>query len=102
MTCTLAVGELSTLSTEYVVNDVETSVADPTGFTVEYAFPAVDTAPSVWVSGGWETVTDPFKIRCLVGPSGVIALGAGTYDVWIRITGAPETVVRNTGELKVF
>ena len=97
---------ISALSTEYlrfpVAATVNGATVNPTGDTVQFAFPAAASAPVTWFAGSWETTAaGTYVARVLVGPTGgVITLTAGSYyDVYIKITDSPETPVRNLGTL---
>lgn len=103
---------VSALSLEYVRVRVQATNAgaavDPSGDTVVMAFPVAGTAPvsGDWKTAGWETDTttspDTYYARCLVGPAGTIALAAGVYDVWVKVTDSPETPAMKSGRLEVF
>src|SRR5262245_6418967 len=64
--------------------------------TVTMAFPADSVAPvgGDFKAATWETdaTASPTRYiaRCLVGPTGTVTLGAGLYDVWIKVTHTPE------------
>jgi hypothetical protein len=103
--------EISALSLAYVRVQVRNkqsgAYTDPTGGTVQMAFPAVGVDP---VSGDWKTAsweTDPtptppaYYARCLVGPAGTVALAAGTYDTWVKVTATPEIPILPAGPMKV-
>lgn len=102
--------ELSSLSTEYVRVPVAAEdqgvPVNPTGATVEMAFPAegVDPVTDDWQAAAWETVAtttpDTYLARVLVG-TGDLNLAAGNYDVWVRVTSSPETVVHRAGWLRI-
>lgn len=102
--------QLSVLSTEYVrVPIAATSsgaTVDPTGDTVQMAFPVhgVDPVNADWKAASWETdatiTPHAYYARCLVGPSQVV-LAAGTYDVWVKVTDNPEIPARLAGQLQV-
>jgi hypothetical protein len=103
----------SALSTEYVrvaVGAIEAGIVeDPSGDTLQMAFPATGVTPVAgdWKSATWESdlTTTPatYYARALVGPLGVITLVAGVlYDVYVRIVDNPETVIRNTGALAIL
>lgn len=101
---------VSSLTLEYVkvrVSFTKNNVyTNPTGDVVQFAFPAVGVNPVTWYSGSWETDTDTlgttiYVARCNVGPSGTVALSAGTYDVWVKVTDNPEVPVVKVGELVV-
>jgi len=93
-------------STEYVTATI-TADHDITGDVIQVALPASGSAPANWInatvlgvvpgSGQW-TAT----YRLLIGPaSGDVALEAGTYDWYCRITDTPEVPVRNVGTIKI-
>lgn len=99
------------LSTEYVRTVIGTTPAvDPTADNVQMAFPVtgVDPVSGDWKSATWETdsSTSPptYYVRCLVGPGlgGVVTLTSGLYDVYVKVSDNPETVVRNTGALGIL
>lgn len=100
------------LSTQYVfipVNATKSGVAyNPTGDPVVFAFmPQATQVPALsdWVAGSWDTDTTsllyPYQAKCLVGPSGAITLGLGTYVVYLKITDNPEIPVIIAGQLQV-
>jgi len=103
--------EVSALSLTYVRTAVRHRQAgltvDPTGNTVQMAFPAVGVDPvsGDWKTASWETDTtltpDAYYARCLVGPGGTIALAAGTYGVWVKVTATPEIPVIKAGPMRV-
>lgn len=102
---------ISVLSTTYVmcrVSATENGAAiNPTSGTAHFAFipesqDNASPAASAWVAGSWETGTDEYWARCLVGPSGTTTLAAGSYDVWVKVTKAPETVVSRVGTLSIY
>lgn len=76
---------------------------NPTTMTVEMGFvlDGVAGAPSAWQSGIWDTDTTPSTgipiYKAQVKP---IGLAAGTYTIWLRLTGT-DTVVRIVGILKL-
>jgi hypothetical protein len=98
----------SVLSTRYVKCWISVSQSgsqiDPTSGTVEFAFMATNATPgeSDWKTGTWESTPFEYLGRCLVGPDGTVALSAGSYDVWVRYTKAPETVVEEIGSLTIY
>lgn len=101
---------ISSLSTEYVKSQVRLiaggAEVDPTGYTVSWAFKASSAAEPVsgdWVTGSWESDASSSQhwARCLVGPTGDIDLGDGTWHAWIKIAAPPETPVRQVGEVQV-
>jgi hypothetical protein len=106
------VARIDSTSKEYVRVPVEATnnglVVNPTADTVEMAFPAVtvDPAGGDWKAATWETDSTGTPVRywarCLVGPGGTVTLAVGLYDVWVRITDAPEIPVKKSGQLEVF
>jgi hypothetical protein len=98
----------STLSTRFVkcwVSVTQSGVQiDPTTGTVEFAFVADDVTPgaSDWKAGTWESTGFEYLGRCLVGPSGVVTLTAGSYEVWVCYTKAPESIVEKIGHLVIY
>ena len=102
---------ISELSLEYVRVPVSAKqsglTVDPTADTVKLAFSAAGVDPSSgdYKTSSWETdaTTTPatYYARCLVGPAGTVALAAGTYEVWVKITDSPEIPVLRSGTLVV-
>jgi hypothetical protein len=103
---------ISHLSTQYVivpVNATKSGIAyNPTSDIVQFAFmPTPTQVPQVsdWQSAAWETdstnVLYPYNAKCLIGPSGIINLGIGTYVVYVQITDSPEIPVIIAGYLQV-
>jgi hypothetical protein len=70
--------------------------------TVEMAFVDITVGgdPSAWTSGVWDTdaSTGVVVYRAQVKPPTLVA---GTYDVWLRLTGT-DIPVRKVGILKLF
>lgn len=98
----------STLSTRYVkcrASVTQNDIAiDPTSGTIEFAFMADNMIPEEadWLDGSWETTSAEYLGRCLVGPDGIVSLTADEYDVWIRYTKSPETLIENIGNLVIY
>lgn len=98
---------ISTLDTEYIRVPVAAkeagAVVDPTGDTVQMAFPlaGVDPVSGDWKTASWETAGTTYYARCLVGPTGDVTLTDGLYDAWVKVTDTPEVVVRKAGQLQV-
>lgn len=103
---------MSQLSTQYILVPVTATQAgaayNPTGDAVQFAFAATATyvpQSGDWVSGSWDTNTSnilyPYSAKCLVGPSGTVTLGIGTYVVYLRITDNPEIPVLIAGQLEI-
>jgi hypothetical protein len=90
-------------SLQYVGVDVRATLAgvatDPTSDTVKMAFVAPAAIPNSgdWNSATWSTdstgKTPIYTAFCLIGPGGTIALTAGTYAVFVKVTDAPEIPV---------
>lgn len=103
---------MSSLSTQYVLVPVSATKAgasyNPTGDAVQFAFmPTATQVPGIsdWVSGLWQTDTSsllyPYLAQCLVGPSGTITLGLGTYYMYLRVQDNPEIPVLIAGQLQI-
>ena len=103
---------MSHLATMYYLVPVAATQAgvayNPTGDTVQFAFAATPAyVPQVtdWVGGSWDTnaasVLYPYSAKCLVGPSGTVTLGIGTYVVYVKIFDNPETPVLIAGQLEI-
>lgn len=103
---------LNHLATEYVIIPVTATklgaAYNPTADVVQFAFmPTPTQVPQVsdWVAASWETdatnVLYPYAARCLVGPSGTITLGIGSYVIYIKITDNPEIPVLIAGQLNI-
>lgn len=95
------------LSREYIwvpVTAVGEDADQLTSLPVQFAFLATRGTEPVdadWHSGGWATTASSPTARCLVGPGSAVVLDAGTYYVWLRISGATERPVRLAGQLKI-
>jgi hypothetical protein len=92
----------SVLSTQYLqVLVAVTSIApySPTSDTVAFAFTNADAyppaAPSAWNAGSWQTGPGPqYWAQILIGPAnGGLALAAGAWQVWLKVTDSPEVPV---------
>lgn len=76
--------------------------------TVTMAFPVQDVQPVTgdWTTASWETdaTTTPttYYARCLVGPSGTIALPVGVYDCWVSVLDAPELEIEKAGNVQIM
>jgi hypothetical protein len=101
---------LSKLSTEYILIPVAATKVglpyNPTSDTVQFAFMPTPTqipASGDWVAGSWDSIPSniiyPYTAKCLVGPTGTITLGTGTYVIYIKITDSPEVPVLPAGQL---
>ena len=100
---------VSSLSRVYVrcriALDRDGAAVDPTSpaLPVEMAFPLAGVTPATWYAAAWEADgRGGWRSRVLVGPSGAVALGAGTYDAWVRVTSTPEVpVVQSPDTLRI-
>lgn len=86
------------------------AAVNPTADTVQMAFldePPEQASPESgdWKTASWETdaTTDPdqYKARCLVGTGGAVALAAGTYYVWVKVTDSPDVPVKYSGVIRI-
>lgn len=106
--------KIAALSTEYLLIPVSASqlgvAIDPTTQAVEVAATVPGVAPisGDWKAATWETdltdVTRPvYSARLLIGPaSGVLTLTAALWELHVRITDNPETVVRRASSVWVY
>ena len=99
---------ISSLSTIYVQVPVAAVVNgqpyNPTGDTVQMAFPAQSANPVTWYEASWTDgpSTGSYLAQCLVGPQdATVDLATGTYGIWVQITDNPEIPVINCGTLVV-
>jgi hypothetical protein len=99
---------MSVLSEQFIVVPVTLARSgapyDPTADAVSFAFTAPGKQPvsTDWVNGQWETTPrGTYNAKCLVGPTGAIALPVGTYLIWVRVTDNPEVPVRQVDTLVV-
>ena len=93
----------SVLDTRYLAYPVEFVVggtiqnpsADPVAFAFMPSPPDANPGVSDWHTGSWITTTSgTYAAQILLGPGvGGLALAAGVYNVWIRITDNPEVPV---------
>lgn len=105
---------ISALSREYVhvavtAADVDGTAVDPSSDTAEIAIIATGTtvADGDFETASWgELGDDPYVAKVLIGPGGspsVMTLTAGsTYDVYLRITDAPEIPVMFAYSIDAF
>ncbi len=103
---------MSHLATEYVFVPIAVTKLgvpyNPTGDVVEFSFMPTPTQVPVtldWQTGAWDTdstnIIYPYSAKCLVGPTGTITLGLGTYIIYVRIHDNPETPVLIAGQLQI-
>lgn len=88
--------------------------ADPTGATIEFGVttgPLSSTQPSSWVAGDWDTWTasagsatafTPLIGSATADPAAEIAVTAGTYRLWVRISTGIERPVLDLGLLEAY
>ncbi len=105
MTTPSQTATIPALSREYIYVPVTVfGDDDPTELPVHMAFlPERSDRPvdADWAIADWDPTAITPTIRCLVGTGGTIELTPESYWVWVRITGAVERPVRQTGQLKV-
>ena len=107
-------------STQYIeVKITNEQGINPTGDTVSFAFlgpyqnqsqanGAVPSSSTTYYTGSWQS-TSPVSAQqpntyiaiILVGPSGVVALTAGTYLTIVKVTDSPEQPVLFSGSIVV-
>lgn len=94
-------------STQYVQQQVTAllngAAYDPSGLPVAVAFvpvptygPPPDPTSAQWNTASWETDANPvtYWASILVGPlNGGVSLTAGSYQMFVKITGSPEVPV---------
>lgn len=98
---------ISSASTEYlrfpVFADTAGALANPTADTVKIALLASASAlpqTSDWKSASWDqNAIGGYAAQILVGPTGAVNPGAGTYYAWIQLADGSELVVRQAGQL---
>lgn len=100
---------ISSASLEFVRYAVKATVGgnasyNPTSDTLQFGFTSSPSKqPTTWYPGSWEVdAGSVYVARCLIGPSGTVALPAATYNVWIKITDDPEIPVKQPGQLKIY
>lgn len=99
---------ISSTSVVYVRAAVSATVLganyNPTADVVAMAFLLAGAAPVLgdWKVATWETVGTSYNTRILVGPGTAVALVAGIYNVWVKITDAPEIPSIMVGTLTVY
>lgn len=73
---------------------------DPTTLPVDVALTSGIDEPASgdWTAAEWVNAT---TARILTGPGGALTPDAGTYSIWLRITGAVEQPERKIGRLAV-
>lgn len=91
---------ISSLSLEYLYVWVG-GVAGDEG--VEMALvQAAEPGEEDWVAASWANVTPQgADARILVGPGGDVEPADGTWQVWVRVTSAPEVPVLYSGPVQV-
>ena len=90
-----------------VVPVIVTTVADPTGGAVEFAFTSGNTDPSSFTAGSWSgswsaTTGQVVALTPTLPAAGAtVPLAAGRWTVWCRFALGGETVVERVGQLVV-
>lgn len=98
---------ISSASTEYVrfpvFADTAGALANPTTDTVKVALLASSSAlpqATDWKTASWDTnAIGGYVAQILVGPTGAINPGPGTYYAWMQLADGSELVVRQVGQL---
>ncbi|MFI6496893.1 hypothetical protein [Nonomuraea typhae] len=83
-------------SKEYLHIPVEDGSASIPG-EIAVISSCAEPADSDWKAATW----DNGVYKLLIGPGTALALAAGTYTAWLRLTAAPEKVVRRSGPVRV-
>jgi hypothetical protein len=90
-----------------VVPVIVTTVADPTGGAVEFAFTSANTDPSSFTAGAWSGTWSATTGRVvaltptLPASGATVPLAEGRWTVWCRFAVGGETVVERVGQLVV-
>lgn len=87
-------------SVEYVVVDVASPSVIDVAWPVAIAIiPKTKIRPEVadWKVSEWQDDS----ARLLIGPGTSLELASGHYDVWVKVTAAPEDAVRRAGSLEI-
>jgi len=101
---------ISSLSTVFIQIPVrafmEGQPYNPTGDDVAMAFTTGWTDPGSgdWHTASWTTgeLGETYLAQLLVGPgAGGLALGVGTYSIWLKVTDNPEVPVMQPGQLTI-
>lgn len=100
----MAALKMSHLTKEYV--HVGVTLTDDGGglpgtITADMAFPVAGQLPQFFFACQVVGRGAKYDVKTLVGPSGQVALPAGTYDVWVRIDDSTELAVRKAGSLLI-
>jgi hypothetical protein len=66
---------------------------------IQFAFPSMGVAPSVWANGVWISGVRQQFATALVGPGGTFVLTVGYYDIWLD--DPPELVTDKVGTLHI-
>jgi hypothetical protein len=101
MSETLYAGSVEYLYCRVTGFDIDGVPADPTTYTPEVALvaPGQNRSAATWLAGTWVTVDGEDWIRVLAGSAEPLV--AGVTRVFVRLAGAPETIVRKAGQLSV-
>lgn len=77
------------------------ALVNPTSGTVQFAFASSPLLPpSTWYAGSWDVnEIGDYVAQCEIGSSGVVALAAGVWWVWVQVTLSPVDVIRQIGSI---
>lgn len=91
---------VSSLSKPYIYSFIKGALGTE---TVEVAMiQAAKPSSGDWKTAAWGSVTPTGAwARILIGPSTSLALTDGTYQMWVRVTGASEQPVLRAGEIVI-
>ena len=120
----MAFARFSFLTKEYVRAPVKAerngAAYDPTGDTVELALkrkpgdesgvtasdPYNDPESGDWATGSWDTKGSQYLAKATVGGSAsgadITVAERGIYQLWVRVTAAPETFVSYAGDVEFY
>jgi hypothetical protein len=95
-------------SSQYMITQITPqmlggTVANPTAYTVNFAFIAGSSLPqdSDWVAGQWAPSAQYYLAQILVGPNGY-QLAQGSYRVWVEIIATPQVPVFPVGFINIY
>jgi hypothetical protein len=76
---------------------------DPTSDVVEFQLCATGTEPAddTWKTGTWHPTKTTTAVSPLIGAGGVLTPTPGRWQLWVRITDAPEIPVLHSGAIVI-
>jgi hypothetical protein len=82
-------------STEHLMTPVTATSGDPSTYPVQVAVVPADERPTDtdWHDATWTTSGSETFATLLVGPSGTVNPGPGTFRTWVKLTATPEVPV---------